>query len=157
MLQLRPSIRKFHSSEYINALANGDICVAVGWSGDIIQAEGRAAEAGAGVEIAYSIPKEGALMWFDNMAIPADAKNVAEAHEFMNYIMRPDVAAKASNYIQYANGNKASVALLDKAVSGNPSIYPDAATLAKLYTVSPKDQKTQRVLTRIWTTIVTGQ
>jgi putrescine transport system substrate-binding protein len=157
MLKLRPSIRKFHSSEYINALANGDICVAVGWSGDIIQAEGRAAEAGAGVEIAYSIPKEGALMWFDNMAIPADAKNVAEAHEFMNYIMRPEVAAKASNYIQYANGNKASVAFLDKAVSGNPSIYPDEATLAKLYTVSPKDQKTQRVLTRIWTTVVTGQ
>ena len=157
MLKLRPSIRKFHSSEYINALANGDICIAVGWSGDILQAKGRAEEAGAGVEIAYSIPKEGALMWFDNMAIPADAKNVAEAHEFMNYIMRPDVAAKASNYIQYANGNKASVPLLDAAVSGNPAVYPDEATLNKLYTVSAKDQKTQRILTRIWTTVVTGQ
>ena len=157
LLKLRPSIRKFHSSEYINALANGDICIAVGWSGDIIQATGRAVEAGAGVEIAYSIPKEGALMWFDNMAIPTDAKNVAEAHEFMNYIMRPEVAAKASNYIQYASGNKASVPLLDAAVSGNPSIYPDETTLNKLYTVSPKDQKTQRILTRMWTTIVTGQ
>lgn len=157
LLKLRPSIRKFHSSEYINALANGDICIAVGWSGDILQAKGRAEEAGAGVEIGYSIPKEGALMWFDNMAIPADAKNVAEAHEFMNYIMRPEVAAKASNYIQYANGNKASVPLLDAAVSGNPSVYPDEATLQKLYTVSAKDQKTQRILTRIWTTVVTGQ
>jgi putrescine transport system substrate-binding protein len=157
LLKLRPSIRKFHSSEYINALANGDICIAVGWSGDILQAKGRAEEAGAGVEIAYSIPKEGALMWFDNMAIPADAKNVAEAHEFLNYIMRPEVAAKASNYIQYANGNKASKQFLDAAVSGNPAVYPDDATLTKLYTVSAKDQKTQRVLTRIWTTIVTGQ
>ncbi len=157
LLTLRPSIRKFHSSEYINALANGDICIAVGWSGDILQAKGRAEEAGAGVEIAYSIPKEGALMWFDNMAIPSDAKNVAEAHEFLNYIMRPEVAAKASNYIQYASGNKASVPLLDAAVSGNPAIYPDEATLNKLYTVSAKDQKTQRILTRMWTTIVTGQ
>jgi putrescine transport system substrate-binding protein len=157
LLKLRPSIRKFHSSEYINALANGDICIAVGWSGDILQAKGRAEEAGAGVEIGYSIPKEGALMWFDNMAIPADAKNVAEAHEFMNYIMRPEVAAKASNYIQYANGNKASVPLLDAAVSGNPSIYPDETTLNKLYTVSAKDQKVQRVMTRIWTKVVTGQ
>ncbi len=157
LLTLRPSIRKFHSSEYINALANGDICIAVGWSGDILQAKGRAEEAGAGVEINYSIPKEGALMWFDNMAIPADAKNVAEAHEFLNYIMRPEVAAKASNYIQYASGNKASVPLLDAAVSGNPAIYPDEATLNKLYTVSAKDQKTQRILTRIWTTVVTGQ
>jgi putrescine transport system substrate-binding protein len=157
MLKLRPSIRKFHSSEYINALANGDICVAVGWSGDILQAKGRAEEAGAGVEVDYSIPKEGALMWFDNMAIPSDAKHVAEAHEFLNYLMRPEVIAKASNYIQYANGNKASVALLDATVKDNKSVYPDEATLNKLYTVSPKDQKTQRVLTRIWTTIVTGQ
>jgi putrescine transport system substrate-binding protein len=157
LLKLRPSIRKFHSSEYINALANGDICVAVGWSGDILQAKARAEEAGAGVEIAYSIPKEGALMWFDSMAIPADAKNVAEAHEFLNYMMRPEVIAKASNYIQYANGNKASVALLDPAVSGNPSVYPNEETFAKLYTVSAKDQKTQRILTRIWTTVVTGQ
>jgi putrescine transport system substrate-binding protein len=157
LLKLRPSIRKFHSSEYINALANGDICIAVGWSGDILQAKGRAEEAGAGVEIGYSIPKEGALMWFDNMAIPADAKNVAEAHEFMNYIMRPEVVAKASNYIQYANGNKASVPLIDAAVTGNPAIYPDEATLNKLYTVSAKDQKVQRVMTRIWTKVVTGQ
>jgi putrescine transport system substrate-binding protein len=157
LLELRPSIRKFHSSEYINALANGDICIAVGWSGDILQAKGRAEEAAAGVEINYVIPQEGALMWFDNMAIPADAKNVDEAHEFLNYIMRPEVAAKASNYIQYANGNKASVPLLDAAVRDNPSIYPHEATLNKLYTVTPKDQRTQRVLTRLWTKVVTGQ
>jgi putrescine transport system substrate-binding protein len=157
LLKLRPSIRKFHSSEYINALANGDVCIAVGWSGDILQAAGRADEAGAGVEIGYSIPKEGALMWFDNMAIPADAKNVAEAHEFLNYIMKAEIAAKASNYIQYANGNLASKQFLDPAVSGNPAVYPDDATLQKLYTTSPKDQKVQRLLTRLWTKVVTGQ
>jgi putrescine transport system substrate-binding protein len=157
LLKLRPHIRKFHSSEYINALANGDICIAVGWSGDILQARGRAEEAAAGVEVAYSIPKEGALMWFDNMAVPADAKNVAEAHEFLNYIMRPEVAAKASNYVYYANGNSASKPMLNADVIGDTAIYPDDATLNKLYTVSAKDQKTQRVLTRLWTKVVTGQ
>ncbi len=157
MLKIRPSIRKFHSSEYINALANGDICVAVGFSGDMFIAQTRATEAEQGVEIDYSVPKEGALMWFDVMAIPADAKNVAEAHEFINYILRPEVAAKASNFVTYANGNKASQALMDPAITGNPSIYPDAATLAKLYTITPATPKEQRVMTRTWTTIVTGQ
>jgi putrescine transport system substrate-binding protein len=157
LLKLRPSIRKFHSSEYINALANGDICIAVGWSGDILQARDRAAEAAAGVEVNYSIPKEGALMWFDNMAIPADAKNVAEAHVFLDYIMRPEVMAKASNYVYYANGNLASKQFLNADVIGDTAIYPDDATLQKLYTVSPKDNRYQRLLTRAWTQIVTGQ
>ena len=157
MLSIRPSIKKFHSSEYINALANGDICVAVGWSGDILQARDRAAEADQGVEVEYIIPKEGALMWFDNMAIPADAKNVAEAHEFLNYIMRPEVMAKASNYVYYANGNLASKPFLNEDVIGDTAIYPDDETIGRLYTTSPKDQKVQRVLTRAWTTIVTGQ
>jgi putrescine transport system substrate-binding protein len=157
MMKLRPHIRKFHSSEYINALANGDICIAVGWSGDILQARTRAQEAGAGVEVQYSIPKEGALMWFDNMAIPADAKNVEEAHIFLDYIMRAEVAAKASNYVYYANGNVASKPLLNADVIGDTAIYPDEATMAKLYTVSAKDQKVQRLMTRAWTTIVTGQ
>jgi putrescine transport system substrate-binding protein len=157
LLKLRPSIRKFHSSEYINALANGDICIAVGWSGDILQARDRAAEAAAGVEVNYSIPKEGALMWFDNMAIPADAKNVEEAHVFLDYIMRAEVMAKASNYVYYANGNLASKQFLNADVIGDTAIYPDDATLNKLYTVSAKDQKVQRVMTRIWTKVVTGQ
>lgn len=154
---VRPSVKKFHSSEYINALANGDICLAIGWSGDILQARDRAAEADQGVNVEYIIPKGGALMWFDNMAIPADATHVEEAHEFLNYIMKPEVAAKASNYVYYANGNLASKPFLSEDVIGDPAIYPDEETLSRLYTTTPKDQRTQRLLTRAWTKIVTGQ
>jgi putrescine transport system substrate-binding protein len=157
MLKIRPYIRKFHSSEYINALANGDICLAVGWSGDVFQARDRATEANQGVEIGYSVPKEGAEMWFDQMAIPADAPHVAEAHEFLNYMMKPEVIAKSSNYVFYANGNKASQQFINKEILEDPSIYPDEATLAKLFTIAPYDSKTQRVVTRTWTRIVTGQ
>lgn len=157
MLKIRPYIRKFHSSEYINALANGDICLAVGWSGDVFQARDRATEANRGVEISYSVPKEGAEMWFDQMAIPADAPHVAEAHEFLNYMMKPEVIAKSSNYVFYANGNKASQQFIDKEILEDPAIYPDEATLAKLFTIAPYDSKTQRVVTRTWTKIVTGQ
>ncbi|UVC17161.1 polyamine ABC transporter substrate-binding protein [Mesorhizobium onobrychidis] len=157
MLKIRPYIRKFHSSEYINALANGDICLAVGWSGDVFQARDRATEANQGVEIGYSVPKEGAEMWFDQMAIPADAPHVAEAHEFLNYMMKPEVIAKSSNYVFYANGNKASQQFINKEILEDPAIYPDEATLAKLFTIAPYDSKTQRVVTRTWTKIVTGQ
>jgi putrescine transport system substrate-binding protein len=157
LLSIRPHIRKFHSSEYINALANGDICLAVGWSGDVFQARDRAAEADQGVVVGYSIPKEGAEMWFDQMAIPADAKNVDEAHEFLNYIMRPEVAAKATNYVYFPNGNKASQELIDPEITGDPAIYPDEETLGKLWTVAPYDPRTQRTVTRIWTRVVTGQ
>ena len=153
---IRDDVRSFNSSAYIDALANGDICVALGWSGDILQAKARAEEAGNGVNISYVIPKEGTYMWFDNLAIPADAKNVAEAHEFINFLMRPEVIAKASNYVQYANGNLASKPLLDPAVLDNPSVYPDDATVKKLFTISPYDPRSQRVLNRIWTQIKTG-
>jgi putrescine transport system substrate-binding protein len=157
LMKIRPFIRKFHSSEYINALASGDICLAVGWSGDVFQARDRAAEADQGVDIGFAIPKEGAEMWFDQMAIPADAQHVEDAHAFLNYLMKPEVAAKASNYIFYANGNKASQQFIDKEILDDPAIYPDEATLQKLFTVSPYDPKTQRTVTRIWTKIVTGQ
>ena len=154
---VRDSVQKFHSSEYINALANGDICLAVGWFGDVFQARDRAAEADAGVEVGYSIPSQGALMWFDQMAIPADAKNVDEAHAFLDYIMRPDVIAKASNYVYYANGNEASTPLLEKDVVEDPAIYPDAATLANLYVTTPYGARNQRLVSREWTKIKTGQ
>jgi putrescine transport system substrate-binding protein len=157
LLKVRPYVRKFHSSEYINALANGDICLAVGWSGDVFQARDRAAEADQGVVIDYVIPKEGGQMWFDQMAIPADAPHVEEAHEFLNYIMRPEVIAKASNYVYYANGNKASQEFLNDDVIGDPAIYPDEETLNNLYTTLPYDPRTQRVVTRLWTNVVTGQ
>ncbi|MEM1376252.1 MAG: polyamine ABC transporter substrate-binding protein [Pseudomonadota bacterium] len=157
MTAIRDTVRKYHSSEYINALANGDICVAVGWSGDVLQARDRAAEADAGVNVEYIIPSEGALMWFDNMAIPADAKNVEEAHIFLDYIMRPKVMAKASNYVYYANGNAASKPLLEEDVIGDPAIYPDEETVARLYTVSPDNPREKRILNRAWTTVKTGQ
>src|SRR5207245_421871 len=122
--KIRPSVRKFHSSEYINALASGEICFVVGFSGDIKQAQKRAAEAKNGVEIAYAIPKEGAQLWFDNIAIPKDARNAAEALELINYLQKPEVAAKSSSFISYANGNLASQRFIDKAVLDDKTIYP---------------------------------
>lgn len=157
LASIRPFVRKFHSSEYINGLATGDICLAVGWSGDVLQARDRASEAGQGVTIAYAIPKEGALMWFDQLAIPADAKNVEEAHIFINYMMRPDVIAKASNYVAYANGNKASQALLNPDVLSDPGIYPTEEATKRLYIKLTYDPKGQRLATRLWTKVVTGQ
>jgi putrescine transport system substrate-binding protein len=154
---IRPFVRKFHSSEYINALANGDICLAFGYSGDVLQARNRAAEAKNGVNIAYSIPTKGAQKWFDDMAIPADAPHVEEAHMFLNYIMRPEVIAKASNFTSYANGNKASQQFVSKDVLEDPSVYPTDAVREKLYTLTPWDSKTQRVATRLWTKVTTGQ
>lgn len=153
---VRPFVQKFHSSEYINALANGDICVAVGWSGDILQARDRAWEAENGVEIAYNAPSEGALMWFDQMAVPVDAPDAEAAHKFLNFIMDAENMAAASNYVYYANGNKASQPLLEEDVIGDPAIYPDEATLENLYTTTPYPPKTQRIVTRMWTKIKSG-
>ncbi|WP_165215443.1 polyamine ABC transporter substrate-binding protein [Affinirhizobium pseudoryzae] len=154
---IRPNVKTFNASAYINDLANGDICITIGWSGDILQAKSRAEEAKNGVNVNYVIPKEGTYMWFDNLAIPADAKNVAEAHAFINFLMKPEVIAKASNYVQYANGNLASQKFIDEAVLKNPSVYPDEATLKKLFTISPYDPRAQRVINREWTAIKTGQ
>ena len=155
--KVRPSVRKFHSSEYLNALATGEICLVLGYSGDIKQAQKRAVEAKNGIEIGYAIPKEGAQLWFDNLAIPKDARNVAEAHALINYLLKPDVAAKNSNFISYANGNAASRALIDKAVLEDKTIYPDEATMKTLYTITSHDQKTQRLMNRLWTKIKTGR
>ncbi len=151
-----PHVQKFNSSEYINALANGEICVALGWSGDILQARDRAAEADNGVEIEFHAPKEGALMWFDQMAIPADAPNPEAAHKFLNFILDAQNMATASNYVYYANGNKASQAFLDEEVISDPAIYPSAETMENLYTVTPWEPRTQRSATRMWTKIKSG-
>jgi putrescine transport system substrate-binding protein len=157
LLKIRPSVRKFHSSEYLNALASGEICLVVGWSGDIKQSQKRAAEAKNGIEIGYSIPKEGAQMFFDNLAIPKDAKHVDEALAFIDYLLRPEVAAKNSNLVAYANGNLASQKFIDKSVFEDKSVYPDASTMDRLYTVGARDQKSQRVLNRLWTKVKTGR
>lgn len=153
---IRDHIQKFHSSEYINALANGDICVAVGWSGDVLQARDRAAEADNGVEISYYAPDEGAQMWFDEMAIPVDAPNPDGAHKFLNFIMDAQNMAAASNYVYYANGNKASQEFLEEDVIGDPAIYPTQAALDNTFTTTPYPIKVQRVITRLWTQIKSG-
>ena len=157
LTKVRPFVRKFHSSEYLNALASGEICLALGYSGDVKQAQKRAVEAKNGVEIGYAIPKEGAQLWFDNLAIPKDARNVAEAHALINFLLKPEVAAKNSNFISYANGNAASRALIDKAILEDKTVYLDEATMQSAYTIQSHDQKTQRLMNRLWTRIKTGR
>jgi putrescine transport system substrate-binding protein len=157
LAKLRPNVQKFHSSEYISALANGDICLAVGYSGDVLQARKRAKEAKNNVEVAYSIPKEGALMWFDSFVIPRDAANKDAAYKFIDFVNRPEVAGKNSNFIQYASGNLGAQKHLDPDVAKDPGIYPPAEVLARLYTITPYDDRTQRAVNRHWTRVKTGR
>ncbi len=154
--EVRPHLKYFHSSQYINDLANGDICIAVGWSGDVFQARDRAAEADNGVEIGYSIPKEGTVIWFDLLAIPADAENVAEAHLFLDYIMRPEVVAAVTNYVYYANGNAASTPLIEEEVLTDEGIYPPDSVKANLFADTADSPRVTRMQNRIWTRIKTG-
>ena len=154
---IRPNIRYFHSSQYISDLANGDTCVAVGWSGDVFQAQARADEAGNGVEIAYVIPKEGALQWFDMLAIPADAPNPDAAHAFINFIMDAQITADITNYVWYANANAASMPLVDEEITSDPGIFPTEAAKANLWASVPYDARTDRTITRLWTRVKTGQ
>jgi putrescine transport system substrate-binding protein len=156
-LKIRPSISYFHSSKYIGDLANGNICVAIGYSGDLYQSKSRAEEAKNGVNISYSIPKEGAGSFFDMLAIPADAKNVEEAHIFLNYLMKPEVIASISNFVQFPNGNAAATPLVDDILRNDPGVYPDAETMAKIYTFPDLPSNVQRTMTRSWTTIKSGR
>jgi putrescine transport system substrate-binding protein len=156
LAKIRPYVRKFHSSEYINALATGEICFAVGYSGDFKQAAQRAAEAKSSIAIGYSIPKEGAPLWFDNLAVPNDARHVDEAHELINYLLEPQVAARNTNFISYANGDRPSP-LIDKSILNDRTIYPDPAIMATLFTIIAHDLKTQRLIDRMWTRIKTGE
>ncbi len=154
--RVRPFVRKFHSSDYINALATGEICLAVGFSGDIKQAQKRAAEAKNGIDVGYAIPREGAQLWLDNLAIPRDAANVDEAHAFINYLQKPEVAAANSNFVSYANGNLASQKLLDRSILEDKTIYPDDALMSRLYVINAHDLKTERLMNRLWIRIKTG-
>ena len=157
LLKLRPSIRYFHSSQYINDLANGDICVAIGWAGDIMQAANRAKEAKNGVNVHYSIPQEGALAFFDVFAIPADAKNVDAAYQFLNYIMKPEVIANISNHVYYASANKASVPLVQEEIRNDPGVYPPDDVRAKLFTLKVQSPQIDRTRTRAWTKVKSGK
>ncbi len=153
---LRPYVKKFHSSEYINALANGDICVAIGWSGDSFQARNRAKEANNGVDIAFAIPREGTLISLDALAIPVDAPHPEEAYALIDYLLRPEVAARNTNATHFANGVAASRPLIDPTIVGNPSIYLDDAAMSRLFAVTPADLATQKAITRAWTHVKTG-
>ena len=156
-LKVRPSISYFHSSKYISDLANGNLCVAVGYSGDIEQSKNRAREADAGVTVRYNIPKKGAGTFFDMVAIPADAANVDAAYAFMNYLMKPEVMAEISSFVQFPSGNAAATPLVDEAIRNDPGIYPDQETMEKLYAFSDLPPKVQRTMTRSWTKIKSGQ
>ena len=157
LMPIRPFVRKIHSSQYIDDLANGDLCIAVGWSGDILQARDRAAEAGQGVKIKYAIPKEGTIVWFDMLAIPADAKHPKNAHAFINYLMEPQVAANDSNFVNYANGNAASFPMVSDEVKNDPGIYPTPEVKAKLFPSLAYGEDFQRLMNRMWTKFQTGQ
>jgi putrescine transport system substrate-binding protein len=157
VMSVRPSVKYFHSSQYINDLANGEICLVVGWSGDVFQARNRAAEAKNGNEIAYFIPKEGALMWFDTMGIPKDAAHVENAHKFLDYILEAKVIAAVTNVVQYPNGNAAATEFVDEAIRTDKSVYPDEATKAKLFPNAVNTPAYDRLTTRAWTRIKTNQ
>lgn len=157
LLKVRPYVQKFHSSAYIDALANGDICLAIGYSGDVLQAKARADEAKNGVKIAYAIPKEGSQVWYDVFAIPADAPNAAAAYRFLSFMLRPDVIARASNYTHYANANAAAANLVAPEVRNDPGAYPSPEVARRLFVTTTKDQNLLREVNRQWTRVLTGQ
>ncbi|GJL82818.1 MAG: putrescine-binding periplasmic protein [marine bacterium B5-7] len=157
LTKVRPYIKYFHSSQQINDLANGDICLAMGWSGDMFIARDRADEAEQGVEIEYVIPSEGALIWFDMMTIPADAPHPDNAHAFLNYMMKPEVAAGVSNYVWYANANAAATELVDEEITSDPAIYPPEEVKSKLFPDLTEPPRYTRLVTRAWTKVKTGQ
>ena len=157
LLKVRPYITYFHSSKYISDLANGNICVAVGYSGDLYQSKARAEEGTGNIRLSYQIPKEGAGTFFDMIGIPADAKNVKEAHEFINYLLQPQVMADLTNYLQFPNANNAATPLVEEVYRNDPGIYPTEEMLKKLYTFPDLSAKGQRNMTRSWTKIKSGK
>ena len=157
LMQVRPYVRYFNSSQYISDLANGEVCVSVGFSGDIYIAAARAEEVGNGIEIAYSLPTEGAQLWFDMLAIPSDAPIPDAAHAWINFIMDPQVTADITNYVSYANANLASMPLVDETVKGDPAIFPPPDVMAKLFPTVTYEPRVDRVITRLWTKVRTGQ
>ena len=157
LLKIRPYIRNINSSEYIEALANGDICIAVGYNGDVLQARDRAREAGKGIEIKYAVPKEGSILWFDMLAIPKDAPHPDSAYTFLNYILTPKVIAEISNFKRYANADMQAQSLVDPAVRDDPGIYPPVEIREKLAVQLADSADQTRAITRVWQKFKTGQ
>ncbi|TWH05954.1 polyamine ABC transporter substrate-binding protein [Pseudoxanthomonas taiwanensis] len=157
LAKIRPYIRTFHSSQYIDALANGSACLVMGWSGDVLQARDRAEEAGNGVKVAYAIPKEGAPLFFDMLAIPRDAKNIDQAYAFIDYLLRPDVAASNTNYVSFPNPVPASLEQVDEEIRNDPTIYPPPEVAGKLFMLAVVPPEVDRLYTRIWTELKSGR
>jgi putrescine transport system substrate-binding protein len=157
LMKVRPYLRLFDAQQYLNSLPNSDICLAMTWSGDYAVAAARAEEAGIEINLSYTVPKEGSNIWFDAMLIPKDAPNPDNAHLFLNYMLRPDVIAECTNYIYYANGNQASKKLVLPEILEDPAIYPDAETQKRMFPAVVRDEAVQRVITREWTRLKTGQ
>lgn len=153
---IQPHLRYIHSSQSINDMANGDLCAAIMWSGDAFQAAARAEEAENGHVISYVIPSEGTNMWFDMLAIPADAKNLDNAYKFIDYMMRADVAAANVNYVWYASGNAAANADIDPEILEHPGIYPTAAAQKNLFVIPVYDAKLDRAVNRVWSRFSSG-
>jgi putrescine transport system substrate-binding protein len=151
---IRPHVRRWHSSIYIDALASGDACLTFGFSGDIKQAAKRARK---GVTVEYAIPVEGAQTWIDTAAIPADATNAANAHRFIDFMLRPEIAALNSSFLGYAVAIPAALPRIDEAVRSDPGVYPPAEVQRRLYTISPADLEFERLRTRAWTRVKTGR
>jgi len=157
LAKIRPYIRNFSSSEYIEALANGDLCISVGYNGDVMQARDRAKEAGKGIEIKYMVPKEGSILWFDMLAVPKDAPDPDSAYAFLNYMMTPQVIADVSNFKRYANANSASQSMVLPAVKDDPGIYPPLDQRQKLAVQLADSAEQTRAITRVWQKFKTGQ
>jgi putrescine transport system substrate-binding protein len=155
--RFRPFIRYIDTQRMIGDLANGEICAAVGYSGDLLQARDRAIENKTGADIAFVIPKEGTIQWFDGYLIPADAPHPKNAHAFINYMLKPEVIAAVTNTVKYANGVTAAAQFVDKAVLENPGIYPPAEVRKRLTADQPSSDETTRTMTRLWTKFSTGR
>ncbi len=157
LMKVRPYVKYFHSSQYINDLASGEICLVLGWGGDVLQARDRGAEAKTPVRVAYTIPKEGAIIWFDMLVIPADAPHPGNAHEFLNFMMDPAVISRVSDKVVFANGNAASLPLLGEKVRNDAMIYPATDVRARLHPDLSETPEFSREMNRAWTRIRTGQ
>ena len=157
LMAIRPYVKYVNSSKYIEDLANGEVCLSLGWSGDVLQSRDRAKEAGKGIEIKYLIPKEGAVMFFDMLAIPADAKRPKNAHLFIDYLLRPEIAAKNSVFVNYANSNAASWPLVSESVRNDRGVYPSEEVKPKLVPDLAETPQFTRQLTRTWTRFKTGK
>ena len=157
LMAIRPYVRYINSSKYIEDLANGEICLAMGWSGDVLQSAARAKEANKGNTIKYNIPKEGAVMFFDMLAVPVDATHPKNAHLFINYLLRPEVSAKNSSVVHYASSNAAAYPLIDPVIYNDRGIFPSPETKQHLVPDLPRSQAYTRLLTRMWTRFKSGR